>query len=90
MGLTTEFGNFFFIHLLFITFALAHQNDVTLSGVSSGDIDVFMDESCFFSLPYVENLRIIPTTEYAASVVYVCVFEGLVEAQVTNHIRVNY
>lgn len=47
-----------------------------------GDIDVFMDNSCFYSLPFVKNLRIIPTTEYEACSVYVCVYKDFVEAQV--------
>ena len=47
-----------------------------------GDIDVFMDTSCFYSLPYVKNLRIIPTSAYGDSSVYICVYKGLVEAQV--------
>ena len=51
-------------------------------GVFIGDIDVFMDTSCFDSLPFVKNLRIIPTTEYEACSVYVCVYKDFVEAQV--------
>lgn len=51
-------------------------------GVFIGDIDVFMDTSCFYSLPFVKNLRIIPTTEYVACSVYVCVYKDFVEAQV--------
>ena len=43
-----------------------------------------MDIACFYSLPYVRNLRIIPTSDYEASSVYVCVYKGLVEAQVTK------
>ena len=64
-------------------------------GVFIGDIDVFMDTSCFDSLPFVKNLRIIPTTEYEACSVYVCVYKDFVEAQVRkkkkrNPIIVNY
>lgn len=52
MGLTTEYGIF------------PSQISKTLMRLSQGDIDVFLDRSCYWMLPEVKNLSLVPTSEY--------------------------
>lgn len=43
---------------------LINEINKTLMRLFPGDIDVFLDRSCYWMLPMVKNLRLVPTSEY--------------------------